>query len=36
LRIRSRDSCPKRTIFAGMVLLPLLFFSFQWLKTGTG
>src|SRR6202161_4127214 len=32
LRIRSRDSCPKRTIFAGMVLLPLLFF--QWLKMG--
>src|SRR5579862_2810605 len=33
LRIRSRDSCPKRTIFAGMVLcLSYLSFSFSVIK----
>src|SRR5208282_4378516 len=31
LRIFSRDSCPKRTIFAGMVLLPLLYLRFHWI-----
>src|SRR5208283_54523 len=29
LRIFSRDSCPKRSIFAGMILLPLLYLRFH-------